>query len=226
MKTPFILIVAVVVIISLIVVSVLGSVPSIGGQAKKNIESSILSSGGVGIGDFAIGSEGLYFEIENNLQSTIKINGVLINDINCNLTSYPTIRSGQKADLICQNINSTPTVLYEYSFSINYSDISSNANYFLNNSNKISGVASNTSFVEVEEVPAPVCGNGILEEGEVCDSTLTNMCMCPMCMGDFYYLDGYVEDGATCSGESACLDDCSACINITTCSSCPVCPFI
>ena len=50
---------------------------------------------------------------------------------------------------------------------------------------------------EEEEEEEPVCGNGILEEGEICDSLLTNEC--PFTPG--YYRDGYVTTmfGAGCN---------------------------
>ncbi len=58
-----------------------------------------------------------------------------------------------------------------------------------------------------------VCGNGVREGSEVCDSTLTTACA----LDGSYYKGGYVEDGSTCSGKAACNSTCTACLSTASC---------
>lgn len=75
--------------------------------------------------------------------------------------------------------------------------------------------------VKLADTPAPtevVCGDGARGSGEVCDSTLTTACA----LDSTYYKGGYVEDGSTCSGKTACNSSCTACLSAASCdgSSC------
>lgn len=63
-------------------------------------------------------------------------------------------------------------------------------------------------------VPSAVCGNGIVEGSEVCDSTFTSICAAD----SNYYHGGYVENGTTCSGKYACKNDCTTCLQVILCT--------
>ncbi len=56
----------------------------------------------------------------------------------------------------------------------------------------------------VQEIPEPVCGNGVVEDGEICDG---NSVACTSLSGD--YIDGIATCNSTCSGydESSCEED-------------------
>ncbi len=79
--------------------------------------------------------------------------------------------------------------------------------------------ASTTAIFQVKLADAPtptepVCGDGSVGSGEVCDSTLTTACA----LDGNYYTGGYVEDNSTCSGKTGCKNDCSACLSSASCN--------
>jgi len=60
-----------------------------------------------------------------------------------------------------------------------------------------------------------ICGNGVLEGAEVCDSNLSDPCS----QNSDYYKDGYVGTGSCVPSGSydGCNDTCDACISGTSC---------
>jgi len=59
----------------------------------------------------------------------------------------------------------------------------------------------------------PICGNGVLEGPELCDSLQTVQCP----DASLYYSDGYVGTGQWCSTRFACNTDCTWCITADSC---------
>ena len=63
----------------------------------------------------------------------------------------------------------------------------------------------------------PICGNGFLETGELCDTKRTSPCVEPYTS---YYFDDY-NGIEICLGNYACRNDCLGCIDQNTCTTPP-----
>lgn len=145
--TEYLILLAVVIVISLIVVSVLGGIPSIGGQSNKNVVDAQLKTLPVGIINYAISESETLLEVRNNRDYSVKIDAIGLNGTNCNLSSYPILKSGQSKKLYCSNVNGSSGTSYELSLSINYSDVSTAAKYVQNDSDlNLISIATSTSL--------------------------------------------------------------------------------
>ena len=102
--------------------------------------------------------------------------------------------------------------IYGGKFKFNCSEIGENTpfNYSINMKSKNLDFSGNLT----QELTCPVCGNGIQEKGETCDTTLTSTCVAP---SDNYWTD--------CVGtrwtdiNNKCKNDCSS-IQIILNSTC------
>ncbi|MFH0873660.1 MAG: prepilin-type N-terminal cleavage/methylation domain-containing protein [Candidatus Komeilibacteria bacterium] len=81
--------------------------------------------------------------------------------------------------------------------------------------------STTTAFrVKISNSPAPteiICGDGVRQSSEICDSNLTTSCS----GNNNYFTGGYVEDDSTCNSKTACKYDCSGCLDSATCTGSP-----
>lgn len=128
--TEYLIILAVVIVISLITIGVLGGIPSIGGNTEKKTRLSYLKSLPIGITEYKVGCSGTSIYLRNNLQETIQITSISIDDTVCDPFDSFVLKTGQRQVVECLNVyDSEENKNYEYYTKINYTDVSTGAKY-------------------------------------------------------------------------------------------------
>lgn len=145
--TEYLIILAVVIVIALIVVGVLGGIPSIGGGAKSNTLSSYWRTSEIGVVSMSVGAGdapeggGTYSDasgtlnLRNNMPGTITINNVTLTDVssrNIDFNDNQTVlAAGQSGTFEFDNLSNSGQEgeTFTYLMSVTYSDSSTNAQY-------------------------------------------------------------------------------------------------
>ena len=105
-STEYMILVAVVIVIAVVVSSILGDFPGIGGSTSKNVDDFKLSTSKVGVGDYYIGSTYSLFKLGNNHYDSIQVDAMYVNDVLCNTTDLvATLSIGATLTINCTNIN-------------------------------------------------------------------------------------------------------------------------
>lgn len=106
--TEYLIILAVVIVIALIVVGVLGGIPSIGGGASKKSSDILLANQKIGIEKYAIQDGYTKLIVKNNHFESVKISNLTFAGVLCESSDIPfTLKIGEKKTITCNNINST-----------------------------------------------------------------------------------------------------------------------
>lgn len=140
--TEYLIILAVVIIISLIVVGVLGGVPGIGKGAATRASAAYWRSADVAITDFAISASGSdTVIIKNNLRNTITVNDLLVNSVD--LASGEVLSSGATKTYSGAIAACSAGQTFSYPVSIYYQDSITLANYnFSGEGTRLEGVCA------------------------------------------------------------------------------------
>jgi hypothetical protein len=148
--TEYLIILAVVIVIALIVVGVLGGIPSIGGGAKDNSLSAYWATSKVGVNSISVANADgdVTVVLRNNLPNTIDVTSVELVMANGtyleNTTSY-TLAAGRTQSVLVQGdgaIGSGTTFSYTPEF--NYTDSETSGTFsFDGDGNKLEGTVSN-----------------------------------------------------------------------------------
>lgn len=147
--TEYLIILAVVIIIALIVIGVLGRIPSLGGGASSNAASSYWTTSKIGIPSKAVTPDGnITVTLVNNMQGTIRIDTITFTDPNSETnTSSPAriLAAGESSTFTVNNVSSANAgEKYSYDVSILYTDIETNTQYtFTGDGNRIEGSRTN-----------------------------------------------------------------------------------
>lgn len=100
--TEYLIILALVIVISLIVIGVLGGVPSIGGGALKNTKNSELKTNKIAVDSFFVNQSYAKLKLKNNEASTLTINKISVDTIPCEPPELPlTLKMGQTTTIEC-----------------------------------------------------------------------------------------------------------------------------
>ena len=105
--TEYLIILAVVIIIALLVVGTLGGIPTLGSGTSASISKLALSSGAIGISEYALTGDLLKLRLQNNNPYTVSVDSISIADENCPLgTSAFRLRAGESktVSLICDHL--------------------------------------------------------------------------------------------------------------------------
>lgn len=152
--TEYLIILAVVIVIALIVVGVLGGIPSIGGGAKSNSVNSYWKTAKIGVDSSVVRVSGsqtvINLTFRNNQPGTIKITAVTATD-SSGLTNTTTADSivpaggtSDSYDMTIDNTGLSATANYAYDLSIAYTDVDTSATYtFTGDGNKLEGTVAN-----------------------------------------------------------------------------------
>jgi hypothetical protein len=132
--TEYLIILAMVIVVGLIVVGVLGGIPSIGGSVSKNSAQAILTTQDVAIENWAIDATGATFIIRNNLQSTVRIDSMIVEGMEYN--SSTLLKAGQSKKITTSSIYSKFGTKYSMNLAITYTDVLTGATYNINSSSK------------------------------------------------------------------------------------------
>lgn len=125
--TEYLIILAVVIVIALIVVGVMGGIPSIGGGVSYQASSAILQSEDIGILKYAVGTTKTSLVIVNNVGNSVRVNDISINGDSC----YQPInlRMGEKRTIHCGTVIGTSGSRVSYPIIINWTDKKTGAIY-------------------------------------------------------------------------------------------------
>jgi hypothetical protein len=94
--TEYLIILAVVVVIALIVVGVMGGIPSIGGGASAATSKASLQSDSIRVVDYQVGPYYSLLELQNIKSEIISISSITIDDKECYIDKSPVqIKSGE-----------------------------------------------------------------------------------------------------------------------------------
>lgn len=142
-STEYLIILAVVIVISIIVVSILGGIPSIGGSLSKNSKLSELRTANVGIDNYYVNTSYAKILVRNNNAYNINLQDMMIDNITCITSELPTILTmGETKIVECSGSftdYSTTNDIPEFGYK--YTDMVSSAQY------------SNTYYSENTSVP-------------------------------------------------------------------------
>jgi uncharacterized protein (UPF0333 family) len=131
-STEYLMLLAVVVVIALIVVGVLGGIPSIGGGASKSASKAAWATQPVAVTNWVVDTIGTRIKIKNNLQNTIVLDSIILDNSEVSIGS--TVAAGQTIDVYHLGKYALTETDYDYSLVINYTDLSSKARYLQNGS--------------------------------------------------------------------------------------------
>lgn len=152
--TEYLIILAVVVVISLIVIGVLGGIPSIGGGAKQTSLDSYWRTADIGVVYLAVGAATTSISadgsgsisLRNNKVDTITITNVSLTDSTTgNVSSNTTtmvLSAGQQGSLTYSDLTNSGTTgaSYSYTLMVQYTDSSTGAVYsFTGDDTKLEG---------------------------------------------------------------------------------------
>jgi uncharacterized protein (TIGR02145 family) len=105
--TEYMIILAVVLVISLIAVSNLGIIPGIGGNSGSRSNDAQLKSGKIGVMSYSIDDDKTIAIIQNNEAEILTITSFYLKGIECSNFNQITLSPGQKRTIECDNIDSS-----------------------------------------------------------------------------------------------------------------------
>ena len=143
--TEYLIILAVVIITSLVVVSILSDIPAFGNGASSNVVKAQLANyGPLKIDEWVVLRNETIVVVQNNDAEIIKIDSITLNGTTTNVSKIVGV--GQKISL---SLNVTLNSPNEYSFPLSFSwtDVSTSASYTENEEFAIlSGMSVNSPF--------------------------------------------------------------------------------
>lgn len=159
--TEYLIILAVVIVIALIVVGVLGGIPSIGGGVSKSAKLAQLSSKPVGVTNYAFLDSGSKLRIKNNQPNTISVNSIWVDQVPCSSIDpqFPfQLKVGETKLIDCLNFDSTQDLFND--LVIEYTDLNSNTEYSTENGlskEEFKGTSSTDCWPGAYSDPQDIC---------------------------------------------------------------------
>ncbi|MGM5483872.1 MAG: hypothetical protein ACQER9_03065, partial [Nanobdellota archaeon] len=131
--TEYLIILAVVIVIALIVVGVLGGIPSIGGGASESASKIELSNMDVGITAYMQNSHSTLFKLRNNNPNTVRIDDIWVDGKKCTLYPHNTrLSAGTSKKVYCYGVvGYNEGQKYNYDLNLTYTDMETSATYTL-----------------------------------------------------------------------------------------------
>ena len=104
--SEYVVLSAVVLVVALVAVALLGEFPGIGSSSDKKVSDYELTTGKVGIDNYACEEDSSKYLLRNNHFNRIAVNTVFIEDIECETSDLSTtLNIGQTKEISCSNIN-------------------------------------------------------------------------------------------------------------------------
>ncbi len=140
--TEYLIILAVVIIISLIVVGVLGGIPGIGKGATSRASAAYWRSADIAITDFAITASGTdTVIIKNNLRNTITVNDFVVNGVD--LASGEVVSAGASKTYTGNVAACSAGQTFSYTVNTFYRDSITSADYnFTGDNTRLEGICA------------------------------------------------------------------------------------
>lgn len=152
--TEYLIILAVVIVIALIVIGVLGGIPSIGGGVSKTTADAVLSSQKVGITGYAISDSDTDIRFQNNAPEKIRIDSISVGGLPrqiCTDSGKVTLKPGERLKTRIGYSSNLDKINAEVQ--ISYTNLDNNAQYTIsNNDAKLMGDTSGSEFITPEGV--------------------------------------------------------------------------
>ena len=126
--TEYLIILAVVIIISLIVVGVLGGIPVIESSANKASQLAFQTEP-VGISKVTVGPYYTTLTLENNLDSLVTIDNVTIGGVECYFDKDISIGSFKEKDVYCYGVVNASSDTFSHSVELIYTESKTSAVY-------------------------------------------------------------------------------------------------
>lgn len=150
--TEYLIILAVVILVAIVVMSVLGVMPSMGGDAGSRAAMAQLQAEKIGVQSYSVTPNGTFVFLRNNHYEMIRIENITINEIPCSNTNprLPiTLDVAQQRTVFCFNVtNSNVGDLYDYSLHITWVEVSSGGRYAINYAPGLTG-----RVAEIGDIP-------------------------------------------------------------------------
>ena len=132
--TEYLIILAVVIVIALIVVGVLGGIPSIGGGANKNALDAQMKTEKVGIDNYYVNATSAKILLRNNQPDTVTVNKLTIDTMICSPATSDglpaQLRAGQTKTVTCTgDFTSHATGRTAPVIGVDYTELNTDANY-------------------------------------------------------------------------------------------------
>jgi len=126
--TEYLIILAVVIVVSLIVVGIMGGIPGIGKSLGRKASSSYWKSADIAIDSYSNSAGGsVTLNVRNNLDSAINIISFEVASVN--LTTLGTLSPGQSTTLSGSGLTCTAGQAFSHNVTIVYQDMATNAIY-------------------------------------------------------------------------------------------------
>lgn len=188
--TEYLIILAVVIIIALIVVGVLGGIPSIGGGASESTARVQLASLKVAILNYKQDSHSTLLKFRNNNPSSIRINEMWVADKKCTLYPYRAIlKPGESKSISCYGVvGLDENSRFEYDFNLTYTDLEINAQYAIEPDVKLVGTVADGSELHTGQTTCSYCPSDCGVYGD------ESRGLSPSCDSSHVGQDGY-DDG-------------------------------
>ncbi|MGM5484163.1 MAG: DUF1566 domain-containing protein [Nanobdellota archaeon] len=138
-STEYLILIAVVIVIGIIVIAVLGVVPSLGGESSRSAEKIKLASLDLGITSYHQDSHSTNLEIKNNLDQIVMIDDIWLDDRKCVLYPQNKILSeGSSEKLSCYGIAGfNEGEIFSYKVNISYTILNTKASYIIEPNTKL-----------------------------------------------------------------------------------------
>ena len=140
--TEYLIILAIVLVIALIVVGVLGGIPSIGGGMSKTATNMYLLTADIGIEKWAIDATGTTVIIRNNLDKPVEINTITLGNMHATIDEM--FGPDQVKELFLPQIYFDFGEVYNLDAAVNYTDPDTQGTHEINHSQsnaKVTGTA-------------------------------------------------------------------------------------
>jgi len=161
-STEYLVIVSVVIILAVIVISVLGGIPSVGVGSKSTANSIALRTAVVATDAFVVSNTSTVLHLRNNDRFQMLIDAIEINGISCDASFPLTLRVGAKLEVACSNINnSNAGTAFDYPYAITHTNFQTQRSFTIplpNLKGVVSGTGpsvSNPPHSEPEPEPEP-----------------------------------------------------------------------
>ena len=137
--TEYLIILGVVIIIAIITVGTLSDVVGLGGGLDEQTARLTLAAQTIAITDYAVTDYDTVLTFRNNHKNSVILDEIWINNEQCLffISDIHRLNPGQSKDVICQNVYELEETSVEYPVVINWTDITTDAQFTQSNSDAV-----------------------------------------------------------------------------------------
>ena len=130
-STEYLILLAVVIIITLIMINVLADIPLVSKSASNKVAQITLANQYIGISGYPVSNTSTLIYVQNNERFSVIVTAVTINELVCEPFTNITLRPGAEKSINCTNINTTSNDVFSFPVEFNYTDEQSGASFTL-----------------------------------------------------------------------------------------------